>query len=65
MDRLERVHEPDGYRRVKMTVLSESTQQEMQVFVYVKTPQQLEAMRIQLGPIAEYELEHALLYRKR
>jgi hypothetical protein len=37
----------------------------MQVFVYAKPPQQLEGMLVQLGPIAEYELEHASLYQKR
>lgn len=65
MDRLERVHTSDGYRRVKMTVISETTNTEMQVFVYVKSPQQLEGMQVQLGPIAEYELQHASLYQRR
>ena len=65
MDRLERTHEVDGYRRVQVPVFSESTYEEIQVFVYVKPPRQLEGMLIQLGPIAEYELEHALLYQKR
>ena len=65
MDRLERVHKTDGYRRVQVQVFSESTNEEMKVFVYVKPPQQLEGMLVQLGPIAEYELEHASLYQKR
>ncbi len=65
LDRLERIHETDGYHRVQMPVFSESTNVEMQVFVYVKSPQQLEGMLVQLGPIAEYELEHSSLYRKR
>jgi len=65
MDCLERTHVADGYRRIRVPVYSESSNGEMQVFVYVKTPQQLEGMLIQLGPIAEYELEHATLYRKR
>ncbi len=65
MDRLERIHEADGYRRVQMPVFSESTNEEMQVFVYVKTPEQLEGMLVQLGPIAEYELKHSSLYQKR
>jgi len=65
MDRLERVHEADGYRRVQVQVFSESSNEEMQVFVYVKPAQQLEGMLVQLGPIAEYELEHASLYQKR
>jgi len=65
MDRLERIHQADGYRRVQMPVFSESTNEEMQVFVYVKPPEQLEGMLVQLGPIAEYELEHSSLYQKR
>ncbi len=65
MDRLERIHQADGYRRVQMPVISESTSEEMQVFVYVKPAEQLEGMRVQLGPIAAYELEHSSLYRKR
>ena len=65
IDRLERIHAADGYRRVQMPVFSESTNVEMQVFVYVKPPQQLEGLLIQLGPIPEYELKHASLYQKR
>ncbi len=65
MDRLERAHETNGYSRVKMTVFSEITNKELQVFVYVKQPQQLQNMLIQLGPIAEYKLEHSSLYQKR
>ncbi|MCP4472672.1 MAG: gamma-glutamylcyclotransferase [Gammaproteobacteria bacterium] len=65
MDRLERTHEADGYHRVQMPVISESTNEEMQVFVYGKPAEQLEGMRVQLGPIAVYELEHSSLYRKR
>jgi len=65
MDRLERIGEAEGYRRVQMPVFSESTNEEMQVFVYVKPPEQLEGMLVQLGPIAEYELKHSSLYQKR
>ena len=65
MDQLERTHEADGYRRVQMTVISESTSEEMLVFVYVKTPRQLEAVLVQFGPITEYKLEHASLYKNR
>jgi len=65
MDRLERTHEADGYRRVQMPVFSESTYEEMQVFVYVKPPEHLDGMAVQLGPIAEYELKHSSLYQKR
>ena len=65
MDRLERTHETDGYRRVQMPVFSEFTNEELHVHVYVKPPEQLEGMLVQLGPIAEYELEHSSLYQKR
>jgi len=65
MDLLERIHEPDGYRRIEMLVFSESTNEEIQVFVYVKPPQQLEAVLVKLGPIAEYKLEHSSLYQNR
>ena len=65
MDRLERIHKTDGYRRVQVQIFSESTCEEMQVFVYVKPPEHLEGMLVQLGPIAEYELKHSSLYQKR
>lgn len=65
MDRLERIHQADGYRRVQISVISESTNEEKLVFVYGKPPQQLEGMLIQLGPIAEYELKHSSLYQVR
>jgi len=65
MDRLERIHAADGYRRVQMPVIPEFTNEEIQVFVYVKLPQQLEGMLVQFGPIAEYELKHSSLYQKR
>jgi gamma-glutamylaminecyclotransferase len=65
LDRLERTHAADGYRRVLMPVISEFTNEETPVFVYVKLPQQFEGELVQLGPIAEYELRHSSLYRKR
>jgi gamma-glutamylaminecyclotransferase len=65
MDRLERTHEADGYRRVQILVFSESTKEEMLVFVYGKPAEQLEGKLIQLGPVAEYELEHSSLYQQR
>ena len=38
LDRLERTHAADGYRRVLMPVISEFTNEETPVFVYVKLP---------------------------
>ena len=65
MDRLERISEADGYRRVQIAVNSEPGNEEIQVFAYVKPPQQLQDMQVRLGPIAEYELKHSSLYQKR
>jgi len=65
IDRLERIDQADGYHRVQIPVISESTNEEMRVYVYGKLPQQLEGMLIQLGPIAEYKLKHSSLYQKR
>jgi gamma-glutamylaminecyclotransferase len=65
MDRLERINETDGYRRVQISVYSESTNEELQVFVYVKPPEQLQGIQVQLGPLTEYELKHSTLYQKR
>ena len=65
MDRLERVQAADGYDRVRLAVIAETTNTEKQVFVYIKSVQQLEAARVRLGPFAEYELSHAALYQRR
>jgi gamma-glutamylaminecyclotransferase len=65
MDRLERIHEPGGYRRVQVPVISESNNEEILVFIYGKPVEQIEGMWIRLGPIPEYEIEHSLFYRKR
>jgi gamma-glutamylaminecyclotransferase len=65
MDRLERTNEADGYRRVQIAVYSESSNEEMQVFAYMKPAEQLQDMAVRLGPIAEYELKHSSLYQKR
>jgi gamma-glutamylaminecyclotransferase len=65
MDALERVHAPDGYRRVQLPVVSEAAGEEMLVSAYGKPPEQLEPADIQLGPLQEYELHHAALYQPR
>ena len=65
MDRLERVSAADGYRRARVTVVSEVTNTPMEVYVYWKSAEQLDGMQLMLGPMAEYELQHASLYRKR
>lgn len=70
MDILESVGEPSGYHKVKLSIVSScdavvAGKQEVLAFVYVKLPQQLQYADIKLGPIKEYTLEHALLYRPR
>ena len=61
MDRLERVAEPDGYRRLPLALegLPEP------VHAYLKPAEQLPAGEVRQGPLAEYAAEHALLYRPR
>ena len=65
MDLLERIHEPDGYRKTQIIVVSELTQEEMRVDAYLKPPEQLNKGIIRLGPLREYTLSHAMLYRPR
>jgi HAD superfamily hydrolase (TIGR01509 family) len=63
MDRLERVAEPDGYRRVAITVVGEGVTHE--AFAYLKPPGQLAPGEARAGPLAEYTPGHASLYRSR
>jgi gamma-glutamylcyclotransferase (GGCT)/AIG2-like uncharacterized protein YtfP len=67
MDALERVHEPDGYRRVQVEVRQqgEDGAGPLSVFAYLKDPDALPGADIRQGPLAEYTLEHAVLYQKR
>jgi gamma-glutamylaminecyclotransferase len=65
MDTLERIDAVDGYRRVQIPVISESSNEEILVSVYGKPVDQLEGIWVRLGPIPEYKIEHSLLYRKR
>ncbi|HEX5128983.1 MAG TPA: gamma-glutamylcyclotransferase, partial [Usitatibacter sp.] len=63
MDRLERVGEPDGYRRVAILVEGEGGSHE--AHAYLKPSGQLASALACTGPLAEYTLEHARLYRPR
>ncbi len=64
MDRLERTHAPDGYRRREIMV--EGTEDEvLEVQVYLKPPAQFDPALFRGGPYAEYTAEHAALYRQR
>ena len=69
MDRLERVHEPDGYVRRTIAVrpvdASQSSCGPLQVQVYLKRPALFDASQAQLGPLPEYLPAHAALYRSR
>ena len=61
MDRLERVHEPRGYRRVSIEVESLDTDGAAVVTleVYVKPPEHVSAGEQRAGPLAEYSAEYA------
>lgn len=66
MDVLERVDEPDGYRRKRIGVVSSEDGSTLDVFVYMKDPAQFLAHRGDaIGPLSEYTAQHAALYRPR
>ena len=67
LDQLERVGEPDGYIRASIDVELRGASQRstMSVFTYLKPPGQLASADVRHGPLAEYALEHAALYRSR
>jgi gamma-glutamylaminecyclotransferase len=66
MDLLERTGEPDGYRRVMIQVRdTQAPGAALEVWAYLKDPGQLQPQDIRLGPLAEYTLAHAALYRSR
>ena len=64
MDRLERIDEPDGYRRVRIEVLPEEGEG-FEAHAYLIPAALLTPELPRIGPLAEYTLEHARLYRKR
>jgi len=68
MDALERVGEPDGYRRVRIevAVADRAGDATLEVFAYLKEPAEFTAVAGDAtGPLAEYTHEHAALYRTR
>src|SRR5262249_33073917 len=65
MDRLERVSEPDGYRRMELEVEGGDSPGRLLAYAYLKQPSQLEMSEVRAGPLEEYKLEHAALYRPR
>jgi gamma-glutamylaminecyclotransferase len=67
MDALERVGHPDGYVRHEITVVPEGVEpgSPLAVQAYLKPANTLEPQDIRVGPLAEYTLAHAALYRRR
>lgn len=67
MDALERIHEPDGYVRARLAVapLVHGESRPIEVFAYLKRAAELDASEIRLGPLPDYTLAHAGLYRPR
>jgi gamma-glutamylaminecyclotransferase len=66
MDALERVTEPDGYRRVLIGVRRRDGVSDIrQAFAYMKPAEQFVPANARIGPVAEYTMAHAALYRYR
>lgn len=67
MDTLERIAQPDGYRRIVVEVVADEggAVTPLSVFAYLKQAQHFVAADVRSGPFAEYTLEHAALYRPR
>jgi gamma-glutamylaminecyclotransferase len=64
MDELEGIGRPDGYHRKGLNVQG-LDERIVQAQVYMKHAHQLVSGTVKLGPLAEYTLEHAALYRRR
>src|SRR5262245_5049163 len=65
MDALERVSEADGYRREVLEVEGGDSPRPLLAYAYLKAPSQLVMSEVRAGPLEEYKLEHAALYRPR
>jgi len=65
MDKLERVLEPDGYRREMLEVEGGDSPGILLAYAYLKQPGQLVMSEVRVGPLEEYKHEHAALYRPR
>ncbi|HWA38978.1 MAG TPA: gamma-glutamylcyclotransferase family protein [Burkholderiales bacterium] len=67
IDILQRVSVPDGYERIQITVgsLPAERENDLLVHAYLKHPRNLAGAEIMAGPLSEYTIEHAALYRKR
>jgi gamma-glutamylaminecyclotransferase len=65
LDQLERVNFEDGYQRQSIQVEKHRSGAVMDAWTYLKNPLQLSSNLIKAGPLVEYQLQHARLYRKR
>ena len=65
MDQLERIAEPDGYRRIELIAVSQESGEELTAYAYGKSVEQLGHADIRLELSDEYTLEHAALYQSR
>lgn len=65
MDILERVSEPDGYRREVLELEGGDAPRRLSAYAYLKPPGQLVMSEVRAGPLDEYGHEHAALYRPR
>jgi gamma-glutamylaminecyclotransferase len=67
MDELEGVGRPDGYHRKGLRVQAATPGDDAVVLahVYMKRADQVVEANVQIGPLAEYTLAHAALYRRR
>jgi gamma-glutamylaminecyclotransferase len=67
MDRLERIAEPDGYRRILIQARARdgADTRPTDVFAYLKPVDQFDASTAREGPLAEYTLAHAARYASR
>lgn len=65
IDELERIHESDGYNRVKIDFINQETSEVLKVFLYGTPKQPLEHFDIRAELTDEHLLEHATLYRFR
>ena len=65
MDSLERVTQPDGYRRVLLDIECAETGSLHRAHAYLKPAGQLDASQVRRGPLEAYTHEHATLYRPR
>jgi gamma-glutamylaminecyclotransferase len=59
MDRLERVGEPQGYRRVRIEVQEVDDGHVIEADVYVQQASRLDPSNALIGPLAEYTLEQS------